>query len=136
MKRRREKGTTLVEVLVATLVFVVALAALLSSMTAVLYLIDNAKEQVMAAADLQSMMEKMRAASYSEMNQNFPNGVVDGSNARRYWTMLGGYTLRNEHITVTYAIPNSDPLEIRTSITWLDKRGRAMSASLSTFKTR
>jgi len=131
-----KRGSTLIEILVAALVFVIALGALLSSIVGVLYLVDNAREETVANSDLRNMMEKIRATAFSGMQPRFPNAVVDGPNTGRYSTLLGGYTLRSEHITVSYPNPNADPLEVRVSITWQDKRGRTLSASMSTSKTR
>jgi Tfp pilus assembly protein PilV len=131
-----KKGTTLIEILVATLVFVVALGALLSSITALLYLVDLSKEQTIAVGDSRNMMEKIRATAFADMQTQFPNAVIDGPSARSYSTVLGGYALSSEHITVTYANINSDPLEIKVSVSWQDKRRRGRNVSSSTFKTR
>jgi len=136
MSFAHKKGTTLVEVMVATLIFVVALGALLSSITELLCLVDLSKEQTIAVTDLRNMMEKIRATAFSDMQAQFPDAVVDDSSAGRYLAILGDYRLSNEQVTVTYANISSDPLEIKASVNWLDKRRRARKVSISTFKTR
>jgi len=84
MSFAHKKGTTLVEVMVATLIFVVALGALLSSITELLCLVDLSKEQTIAVTDLRNMMEKIRATAFSDMQAQFPDAVVDDSSAGRY----------------------------------------------------
>jgi len=136
MSFAHKKGTTLVEVMVATLIFVVALGALLSSITELLCLVDLSKEQTIAVTDLRNMMEKIRATAFADMQAQFPDAVVDDSSTGRYLAILGDYRLSNEQVTVTYANISSDPLEIKASVNWLDKRRRARKVSISTFKTR
>lgn len=136
MKTLNSKGMTLVEILIATLVFVVALGAVLSSIVAILYIIDLAKDQTVAMSDLRNIMEQIRATTLANMASLYPNAVADGPANNRYQTILGGYSLNNEHITVTYFDINSDPLEINVRISWEDKYRRPYSTSMSTFKTR
>lgn len=136
MKIRGRKGTTLVEILIATFVFTVALAALLSSISGTLYLLDLSKDTTIANSDLRNIMELIRTTSFANMIQLFPDGVVDGPVSNSYQLAIGGYRLGNEHITVTYANPNSEPLEIQVNLTWIDKRTRSHSIAAHTFKTR
>jgi Tfp pilus assembly protein PilV len=136
MSFAHKKGTTLVEVMVATLIFVVALGALLSSITELLCLVDLSKEQTIAVTDLRNMMEKIRATAFSDMQAQFPDAVADDSSTGRYLAILGDYRLSNEQVTITYANVSSDPLEIRARVSWFDKRRRARNVSISTFKTR
>jgi prepilin-type N-terminal cleavage/methylation domain-containing protein len=133
---KRHKGMTLIEILIATLIFTLALGALLNGIMAALYLIDQSRNQTIATNDLRNMMEKIRATSFADMFLLFPDSVADGPGNNRYQTYVGGYSLTNEHITVTYADTLVDPLEIKVNLTWQDKRGRTYNASISTFKTR
>jgi len=136
MKRCGTKGMTLIELLIATLIFTIALGALLNSMLAVLYLIDLAKDQTIATSDLRNIMEAIRVTPFTNTLSLFPDSVVDGQVNNSYQSIVGGYGLNNEHITVTYADVYSDPLEIKVNLAWADKRSRNHSASVSTFKTR
>jgi hypothetical protein len=73
-------------------------------------------------------------------SDRFPNNVTDGpANPanRRYSALTGGYSLRNEHITVTYqsTAADVDPREIKSTVTWQNKFGRTFSAAMATFKT-
>jgi Tfp pilus assembly protein PilV len=136
MKIRNHKAMTLIEMLIATLVFTLALGALLSSLNAALHLIDLARGRTIATSDLRDMMEEIRVSPFANMLMLFPDSVVDGPVGNSYQSVVGGYDLRNQHITVTYADVNSDPLEIRVDSSWEDMQGHACSAWLSTFKTR
>lgn len=133
---KNNKGMTLFELLIAAFVFTVAMGALLSSIVAIMYLIDISKDQTVAASDLRNTMERIRATPFNNMVSFFPSGTQDGPANNRYQNITGGYSLNGEHITVTYANVNSDPLEIRVNINWLDKHSRPYNTSLSTFKTR
>ena len=66
----------------------------------------------------------------------FPDSVIDGPGGNSYQSIVGGYELNNEHITVGYADVNSEPLEVAVSLSWQDKLGRTYISSVSTFKTR
>ena len=136
MNISKHRGMTLLEVLIAALIFSVALGVLLSSIGAIVDLLDIAQDSSQATSDMRNMMERIRATPFDSITTKFTNGVVDGPGSNPYTTIAGGYNLNNEHLTVSYANPNTDPLEIKVSAAWKDKKGRAFNASLSTFRTR
>lgn len=136
MKLRRQKGTSLMEILVATFVFTIAMGGLLSSILAIVNLIDLAQDTTIATANLNNMMEKIRATPFAYMTSRFTDDQADGPGGNPYQSIVGGYTLTNEQITANYADVNADPLEINLTLNWNDKRGRPRSISMSTFKTR
>jgi prepilin-type N-terminal cleavage/methylation domain-containing protein len=137
MKRLRDnKGMTFIEILVALLIFTLALGPLLNSLLAGLYLIQLSKEQTIALSDLRNMLEDMRATSFSRMLSSFPESVVDGPIGNSYQSVVGGYALMNEHIMVNYVNVRQDLLEIKVNLSWKDKRSNDQSASVYTFKTR
>jgi len=69
----------------------------------------------------------------------FPNGTMDGGGINDYSVIVegsvGGYSLVNEHITVTYGTPGTNPLEIIITVQWDGPQGRPYVKSLSTFMT-
>jgi prepilin-type N-terminal cleavage/methylation domain-containing protein len=134
--RQAQKGMTLVEILIAALIFSLALGALLKSMGSIIEVIDLARDKSQAVADLRSVLEHMRATPFDLLTARFPNGTQDGTAINNYTAIVGGYKLASEHITVSYVDPNTDPLEIKTMLSWQDKRARTRNASLSTFRTR
>lgn len=127
---------TLIEVLVAGLVLVVAIAGLVTSLLNIVTLFDISQRYATASSDLRNMMEKVRLTPFDNILTLFPNNDADGPAANPYPDVVGGYTLSNEQITVSYADVNAEPLEFRISISWQDKIGRAYSLTASSFKAR
>lgn len=136
MKLKTTKGMTLVEILIATLVFSLALGELLNCLVVIVDLIDISKDKTVAISDLKNMFERIRATPFDSITTRFANSVVDGPVINPYPNITGTYTLRNEHITATYVNPNADPLEIKVTATWLTTKGRAYNTSISSFRTR
>jgi Tfp pilus assembly protein PilV len=135
-KLSSHSGTTLIEILIATLVFVVALGALSQSLVAIMGAIDLSRDRGQATTDLRSMLERIRATPFDYLTTRFPNGTANGPVLYPYTNITGTYALRQENITVIYADPLVDPLEINVALTWQDKRGRTRTASMATFRTR
>jgi hypothetical protein len=133
---RNNKAMTLVEICVVCFVFIVVIGPLLACMTSLLYLIDIARCESTAISDLGSIMERIRSTPFNNMLTSFPDSDMDGPMSNSYSAIIGGYTLANEHITVTYEDTSVDPLELRVTATWEDKNGRSYSTFMSTFKTR
>ncbi len=136
MSIRTKAGVSLIEILVAVLIFTLAMGGLLSCIFSTMYLSEISRNSTIATADLRNIMEKIRATPFDHLTADFPHNVQDGPVAKPYQDIVGGYRLVNEHITATYANPNSDPLEIKVTAVWQDKRGRNANASLYTFRTR
>ncbi len=128
---------SLVEVLIAIAVFSIGVVALLSSIVSVFFLLESSKNQALALSDVRSIMERIRATPYSNMLTDFPDATVNGpSGSKRYSTVLGGYGLGTENMTVTYTNSATDPLEVKVTARWRDRFGRSETLALSTYKTR
>ena len=136
MKNSASNGITLIENLIATLVFTIALVAVVSSIASIVDVIDDAKDTTVATADLRNVMEKIKATPFDSVTTKFPKGVSDGPASNLYSAIVDNYTLTNEHITVTYKDENAEPLEINAAMSWQNKKGRSFSRSMSTFKMR
>ena len=136
---RGRKGISLIDLLISMFILAITSAAFLGILFCALNFIDSAKEQTIAVYDLRDMMESIcstRTTPFSTMLTNYPNGIQDGPAARPYTTVVGNYTLRDEHITVTYPNTAAEPLEVKVTVAWQDKYGRSHSAAMSTFKSR
>jgi len=132
----KSSGMTLMEVLVATLVFTIAMSGLLTSLNSVRYLFDISKNFEVAGQNLRDMQERIRSTTFSDMLTLFPNGDIDGPAGNPYATIVGGYTLMSEQITVAYANATAEPLETRVTVAWQDRQGRFQTVGASTFKAR
>ena len=136
MNIKSKSGTTLIEILFATLVFTLALSGLMSSVFAIVTLVDAAKDSSIATSNLSNMMEKIRVTPFANIVTNFPDAQIDGPAGNPYSAVVGRYTLIDEHIVANYADPTVNPLEINIRVNWQDKQGRLRNMAISTFKTR
>lgn len=142
MKRSDNKGFSLIEVMIAAFIFVLALGGLLDGMSAYFGMINLAKDETVALTHVRSMMEGISATAFSNMNVTFPNNVTNATIENSYQNLTGNFTLynqtrlTNETIVVTYINASADPLEVKVRLTWQDRRNRWHDINASTFKTR
>lgn len=131
-------GLTLVELLLAIVVMVVAGTWLLSAYHSSIHLNEVARQAAVALGDLNDIMERVKATPFTQLAAEFPDGAVNGivgGGPDRYGAVVGGYTLRNEQITVTHQpSPTADPREVVVRVTWTH-RNRTYQRRLSTMRT-
>ena len=136
---KRNGGFTFVEILCAIAVIATAAMAITYFYISSLNLSDANKEETIAMTHLANMVEAIKSTPvFSNIIVDFPNGdrvdvTVVGN---KYGTIVGGDILKNEHITVYYVNPTSDPLEITVGVSWQDKRGVSRTRYLVTKMTR
>lgn len=131
---RRRTGFTMVELMFAIGVFMVAIFAALSTQITSLNLLRVDRETRLAVTELQSCMEEVLLEELKDVPVTFPNGQTVATFSDR--------VLDAERIVVSYpnlgagggAVP--DPLEIVAVITWNDYRGRQRTMRLASLKTR
>jgi len=133
--KKNQKGITLVEILVATLITTVAIGGLLEAYRHFNTLAESTKQINTAMRDLTTMMERVRSTAFATIEINFPNGTIDGGGANDYSAIVGGYSLTNEQIVVTYPNPGANPLEIIITVQWTGPQARIYTKTLSTFRT-
>ena len=134
---RRTVGFTLVELLLAMGVLVIAGVWLLGAYHSSLHLAEVSRQHNVALNDLRDMMERIKATPFAQLTNNFPDGAVNGvvgGGAETYSGVIGGYTLANEQITVTHSpTPTADPKELVVQVTWVN-RNRTHQRSISTMR--
>lgn len=138
-RRIRHAGLTLVELLFAVVVFIAAGLGILMAYQSAFELSEVAQQTSMAVNDLHDMMEKIKDTSFGAIPTTFPAGVVGGSGGNpvvtaTYGGIIGGYSLTQERVTVTYPSPVPDPLEIVVTLSWLNG-ARTYTRSLSTMRS-
>ena len=133
---RTKKAITLVEILIAVLIISVTVGIILQSYTYHLYLIEVARGISTAVADIRDIIENILNTPANEILTDFPNGVADGGVANDYTVLVGGYTLANQEITVSYTDTGANPLEVICTVTWSDTRNINHSLNLVTFIAR
>ena len=126
---------SLVEILVATLIAVVAIGGILEAYRHFNTLSESTQEINTAMRHLTTMMEKVRSTPFSVLEARFPNAAANGGASNDYSAIVGGYSLSGQQITVTYPNPGTNPLEIIIAVQWNGPQGRQYVKSLSTFKT-
>ncbi len=132
-------GLTLVELLFAVVVFIVAGLGILMAYQSAFELSEVAQQTSMAVNDLHDMMEKIKDTSFGAIPTAFPTGTMGGSGGdptvtAAYGGIIGGYSLTQEQITVTFPHPGTDPLEIVVALSWMNGT-RTYTRSLSTMRS-
>lgn len=115
--RKDGRGFTLVEVLMAMLVFVVAVVALLGLYVGVSNLRESSRNMAQAMADARTVLEEIREASGASL------ATVTGTDWTTWAEDNNLTSLPNEVITVTFEDENADPLEVTVQVDWTE-RGR------------
>ena len=136
MARRdvRRTGIMFVELLLVLFIFVVVGAGVVGSYLSIQILSQHARETMVAMEDLKDMMERINSTPFTSQLTNFPSGVANGPVANNYATIVGGYTLPSQSLTVTYPAQSATRLEILVALSW-SSSGRARMVALSTVKT-
>jgi len=121
------------ELLLAVAVLIVSLIAVLGAYHSALHLTEVSRQAAVALNDLKDMMERIKETPFNAIATNFPNGVVGGPGGNPYNTIVGGYTLGQEQVTVTYPNPGTDPLEVTVTLNWTNQN-RTHTRRLSTIR--
>ena len=129
------RGVTLIEILTALFVIVMAGSGILGAMLSSQQLSEHAGHTMKAVSDGDDLMERIRATSFETLQATFPAGLADGGGVTDYAALVGGYTLPGEQIVVTYPSQTASRIEILVTVNWTE-RGRARSTVLSTVRTR
>ena len=123
------KGFTLIEVLIAMLLFVTTFVVLLGIYVAIAGLRESSRNMTQAMADVRSVVEQMRNLSVGGLNN------ITGTDWTQWALDNNLTTLDNEALTVGYTNPAADPLDITVRIDW-QERGRDRFATVSTLMTQ
>ena len=127
----RAAGFSLIELLIAIMVIGVGLLGILLGNTFTQKTGEIAHEQIVAIQDAHRVIELMRNAS---ANGNFPGNVTAAfPNAA---VIAGFNNLSSEQVTVIYADPTSDPLDVTVTTSWLELGVRNTSTRLRTLMTK
>ncbi len=136
LRFRRKSGLTLVELMIALGVMMVAVVGSLSAQISSDRLVRTGQETVTAMMDLEACMEQLLLEPFETLPRAGSPFEADQRVAA-----YQGLHLSNEQIVVTYPGFNGvgvvpDPLEINLTMTWRDFQGRQRTLSLATARTR
>lgn len=131
MRTGNRKGFTLTELLISLFVIALGLLGMILSNTYVQRTSEVAHERMVATQDAHRAIELMRNTSASgefpdNVTRAFPNGAA----------VAGFNNLTNESVTVVYADPDADPLNITVTTNWAQRGSRNASIQLRTLMTR
>lgn len=127
---RKGNGFTVIELLFSILIIGLGLLGMLLANTAIHQSTEKSYERVVATQDANRVIELMRNASAAG---NFPQNVTA---AFPNGTAVAGFNnLPGEAVTVTYAAPNADPLDVTVTTTWLEQGLRNTLTQLRTLMT-
>ena len=131
MKRglRTIQGFTLVEVMMAMLVFVTAVVVLLGVYIGVASLRETSRNTGQAMADARAVLEAMRDKSATSL------ATVTGTDWTDWADTNGLTSLNSEVVTVTYENALADPLDVTVQIDW-QERQRDRTATINTLVTK
>ena len=93
------KGFTLVELIVALMVFTVGVLAVTGSSTVVMTMVGGSHRRTIAAAVAESRFERLRAMSCA----GHTNGTTTTRGVRETWTIVPGSFTNDVTVLVTYA---------------------------------
>lgn len=126
----RKKGVTLVELMITTVVLVVAIVAMVHVFMFGLRMIAIAREINIATDDAKDVLEIIKATAFTDITTAFPDEqMVDAD-------IIGGFSLRDESIVVRYLQgAGDDPLEIEVVVTWTREDKRTAFQSFRTIRT-
>lgn len=140
LRARRAGGTsgfTLIELMVAIGVLMVAVLTAFSSQVTSMNLVHTSRETNTAMGHLQGAMEQVLLLQTDDIP--IPDSPFE---AETVLDTVAGMTLQNEQIVATYPgytlgsdeVP--DPLQIVLTATWNDFQGRPRTLSLSSMKAK
>ena len=133
MHHASHRGISMIEIVIALVLFLGAGAGIVAAHLYSHRLSDDATNAIRAVNDLDDLMECIQATSFANLPTVFPAGVVDGAGGA-YAGMVGGYTLNGERMTVTYPSQVPGRVEMLVTLNWI-QQGRLRTERSSIVRT-
>ena len=132
LNKKYSKGVTLIELLFATVILVVALCGLLEFYVNCLFLNDSTRNLTLAVSHAQYVMEEISDSDFASLESAVVNGSWDWNEAEISSKNL--MSLSDETID-TAIFQSGDPLGIAVLVSWKDRNGRSQQKVLQTLVT-
>jgi len=126
--KRKRKGFTLLELLLASVILAVALSVLLLEFLSCAVLSEAARNLTRAVAHAQYVMEDIKNTTFINIKSKIDNGDWDWDSADI--SNEGLTPLRNEIIDTS--VSGTDLLDVTVNVSWQNKGGRSQYTSLET----
>jgi prepilin-type N-terminal cleavage/methylation domain-containing protein len=128
---RSQAGFTFVELMIALVVVTLVIGGYIGANVKAQQSAEAMHERTLALQDANRVIELMRNTSRTG---TFPDNVVsaypDGS------TSTGSTHLTDETISVSYASPSANPLDVTIAVTWLSYTQREHTEIVQTYITQ
>lgn len=126
--KRKRKGFTLLELLLASVILAVALSVLLLEFLGCAVLSEAARNLTRAITHAQYVMEDIKNTTFINIKSKIDNGDWDWDSTDI--SNEGLTPLRNEIIDTN--VSGTDLLDVTVNVSWQNKGGRAQSTFLET----
>ncbi|MCX5667970.1 MAG: hypothetical protein NTY34_06655 [Candidatus Omnitrophica bacterium] len=120
---KNNSGMSLIEILIASAMAVICIVPIIGSYLTVFDWSGTNREETVAIMHLANIMETIKSTPFSSITATFPDNVETLATTAQYAAIVGGDTLVNERITVSYINAFSDPLEVTARVRWKNARG-------------
>ncbi|MBU1087071.1 MAG: hypothetical protein KKD05_06080 [Candidatus Omnitrophica bacterium] len=134
MNLKANKGFTLAEILVAGFVATVAFVAILGTLTNITLLNELNQEKTFAVMHAQYILEEIRDAAFANLENDINNGNWD-FNLNQLSANPYNFTGLTAESVDTMVVASGNPLQIRLTVNWADRRGTARNYSLEMLRT-
>ena len=126
---KNEKASSLVEVMMATLIMVVAFSGLIQVFLTSSILSDMSGHITAAVNEAQSQIEEIRTHDYAEIVTDYASG---GSPGNTFTPSMANAT----GLITTGTLFSEDLTYIEVQVNWTETNGRSMSTTLASFLTK
>ena len=129
---KRNRGFTLVELVVAMGIFTVVLGATAQALVSYYAALDFQNQRNTAIRNCAAVVSQMREVR-DDNPDDFPGALtVEWPDTT---AIAGAGSLPQETLEVDYVDPAADPIEVTVRSRWVDLRGRSMTVSVTTMLT-
>ena len=130
-EKNREKGFTLIELMIAMVVVVSVLAGFMGTNVAIQQTTESAFQRTVALQDANQVVELMRQTAATG---TFPTNVT--AVYANGGTVSGFTSLTSETVTVSYVSASANPLDATVTVSWLQNGRRTVNTALRTLITQ